>query len=255
MYDYTTRVRRTIREVLSEFRSVRVPRDHIFDLFPPLRPREFSIASASQAHPREVHLCVAIVDYKTKLKARRHGVGTSFLASLPIGAYLFFSSFRPHHGLTSKVVFYFIHCLHPRRHAAENPHRKGPARASSRLGHARDLRRSGHGRSTRASRAGSSRAIGREGQHAVLWTPRLGKGRALFARMDRAGGIRTPRVSRRGFAGRARRHAAGLRAGSHEAGREARLAARPREWRLGVYLRVRARSVSLLELGAGAYVR
>ena len=65
--------------------------------------------------------------------------------------------------------------------------------------------------------------------------------------MDRAGGIRTPRVSRRGFAGRARRHAAGLRAGSHEAGREARLAARPREWRLGVYLRVRARSVSLLE--------
>lgn len=86
LYDYTTRVRRTIREVLSEFRSVRVPRDHIFDLFPPLRPREFSIASASQAHPHEVHLCVAIVDYKTKLKAPRRGVGTSFLASLLVGA-------------------------------------------------------------------------------------------------------------------------------------------------------------------------
>ena len=95
LYDYTTRVRRTIHEVLSEFRSVRVPRDHIFDLFPPLRPREFSIASASQAHPREVHLCVAIVDYKTKLKARRHGVGTSFLASLPIGAYPFSPPFAP----------------------------------------------------------------------------------------------------------------------------------------------------------------
>lgn len=70
--------------------------------------------------------------------------------------------------------------------------------------------------------------------------------------MDRAGGIRTPRVSRRSFAGRARRHAADLRAGSHEAGREARLAARPRGWRLGVYLRVRARSVSLLEPPAQA---
>ncbi|KAH9999199.1 riboflavin synthase domain-like protein [Russula compacta] len=88
LYDYTTRVRRTIREVLGEFRSVCVPRDHIFDLFPPLRPREFSIASASVAHPHEVHLCVAIVEYKTKLKARRRGVGTSFLASLPIGVRL-----------------------------------------------------------------------------------------------------------------------------------------------------------------------
>jgi sulfite reductase alpha subunit-like flavoprotein len=86
LYDYTTRVRRTIHEVLSEFRSVRVPRERIFDLFPPLRPREFSIASASRAHPREVHLCVAIVDYKTKLKAQRRGVGTSFLVSLPVGA-------------------------------------------------------------------------------------------------------------------------------------------------------------------------
>ncbi|KAI0295109.1 riboflavin synthase domain-like protein [Multifurca ochricompacta] len=88
LYEYTTRVRRTIHEVLIEFRSARVPRDRIFDLFPPLRPREFSIASAAQAHPREVHLCVAIINYKTKLKARRHGVGTAFLASLPVGAKL-----------------------------------------------------------------------------------------------------------------------------------------------------------------------
>lgn len=64
---------------------MRVPREHIFELFPPLRPREFSIASASLAHPHEVHLCVAVVNYKTKLKARRRGVCTSFLASLPIG--------------------------------------------------------------------------------------------------------------------------------------------------------------------------
>jgi sulfite reductase alpha subunit-like flavoprotein len=85
LYEYTTRVRRTILEVLSEFRSVRLPRECIFELFPPLRPREFSIASASLAHPREVHLCIAVVDYKTKLRARRRGVCTSFLASLPIG--------------------------------------------------------------------------------------------------------------------------------------------------------------------------
>ena len=39
-------VRRTIKEVLEEFRSVRIPLDYIFDVFPPLRPREFSIASS-----------------------------------------------------------------------------------------------------------------------------------------------------------------------------------------------------------------
>ena len=72
MYEYTTGVHRTIREVLSEFRSVSVP-------------REFSIASASLAHPQEVHKCVAVVNYKTKLKARRRGVCTSFLASLSTG--------------------------------------------------------------------------------------------------------------------------------------------------------------------------
>ncbi|KAF8487214.1 hypothetical protein DFH94DRAFT_841580 [Russula ochroleuca] len=57
--------------VLSEFRSARVPREHIFELFPPLRPREFSIASASLAHPHEVQLCVAVVDYKSELRVRR----------------------------------------------------------------------------------------------------------------------------------------------------------------------------------------
>ena len=43
-------VRRTIKEVLEEFRSVRIPLDYIFDVFPPLRPREFSIASSVKVH-------------------------------------------------------------------------------------------------------------------------------------------------------------------------------------------------------------
>ena len=59
-YDYCQAVRRTIREVLEEFRSARIPKEYLFDLFPPLRPREFSIASSvhvrviirSRAHHR-----------------------------------------------------------------------------------------------------------------------------------------------------------------------------------------------------------
>lgn len=48
LHDYTTRVKRTIREVLAEFRSLRIPREYVFDVFPLLRPREFSIASSSK---------------------------------------------------------------------------------------------------------------------------------------------------------------------------------------------------------------
>lgn len=85
LYEYCQRVKRTIREVLSEFRSARIPRDYVFDVFPPLRPRQFSIASSSKRHPREIHLCVAIVKYRTKLKIPRRGVCTSYLAALQPG--------------------------------------------------------------------------------------------------------------------------------------------------------------------------
>ncbi|EIW74789.1 riboflavin synthase domain-like protein [Coniophora puteana RWD-64-598 SS2] len=86
LYDYTTKVKRTIYEVMTEFRSARVPREYVFDLFPPMRPRQFSIASSVKRHPQEVHLCIAIVRYRTKLKVPRKGVCTSYLANLPVGS-------------------------------------------------------------------------------------------------------------------------------------------------------------------------
>lgn len=105
LYEYCQRPRRTIREVLEEFRSVVIPREYVFDLFPPLRPRQFSIASSikvrqhlhriaqtspanphpHQAHPRSVQLCIAIVQYRTMLKIPRRGVCTSWLAALEPG--------------------------------------------------------------------------------------------------------------------------------------------------------------------------
>jgi sulfite reductase alpha subunit-like flavoprotein len=51
LYEYCYRVRRTIHEILSEFRHVKIPIDYIFDVFPPLRPREFSISSSIKASP------------------------------------------------------------------------------------------------------------------------------------------------------------------------------------------------------------
>ncbi|KAK7032897.1 NADPH-dependent diflavin oxidoreductase 1 [Favolaschia claudopus] len=85
LYDYCHRVRRTIHEVLVEFRHVKIPLNYVFDVFPPLRPRLFSIASSAQHCPSEIHLCVAIVKYRTKLKVPRKGICTTFLASLKPG--------------------------------------------------------------------------------------------------------------------------------------------------------------------------
>jgi len=41
-----------------------VPRHQIFERFLLLRPREISIASVALVHPHDVHLCVAMIDYK-----------------------------------------------------------------------------------------------------------------------------------------------------------------------------------------------
>ncbi|PFH47620.1 hypothetical protein AMATHDRAFT_82115 [Amanita thiersii Skay4041] len=85
LYDYCFGVRRTIREVLMEFRHTKIPKDYIFDIFPPLRPRQFSIASSVKKHPRQIHLCIAIVKYRTKLKVPRRGVCTSYISRLEPG--------------------------------------------------------------------------------------------------------------------------------------------------------------------------
>ncbi|KAF8890717.1 riboflavin synthase domain-like protein [Infundibulicybe gibba] len=85
LHSYVTRPRRTIYEVLTEFRHAKIPKEYIFDIFPPLRPREFSIASSKKAVPNEIHLCVAIVKYRTLLKVPRQGVCTTYLAALKPG--------------------------------------------------------------------------------------------------------------------------------------------------------------------------
>ncbi|KAG8996376.1 NAPDH-dependent diflavin reductase [Tulasnella sp. JGI-2019a] len=89
LFAYTTRPRRTILEVLSDFKSVVIPLDYIVDVFPPIRPRSFSIASSAKAHPRQIHLCIAIVRYRSLLlKAPRKGLCTSWLANLTPGTRL-----------------------------------------------------------------------------------------------------------------------------------------------------------------------
>ncbi|KAI8144941.1 hypothetical protein BJV82DRAFT_606828 [Fennellomyces sp. T-0311] len=85
MFSYCQRPRRTVAEVLFDFKSASIPLDYILDVFPLIRPRSFSIASSPEAHPGEIDLCIAIVKYKTKLKKIRRGVCTKWVAALNPG--------------------------------------------------------------------------------------------------------------------------------------------------------------------------
>lgn len=105
LIDYTLRPRRTILEVMYEFRAAKIPPEYILDLLPPLRVRGFSIASSSkvgdvlstkhagytdrmstQVQPDVVDLLVAIVKYKSSLSIPRKGVCTTYLSSLKPGS-------------------------------------------------------------------------------------------------------------------------------------------------------------------------
>ena len=87
LYDYTTRPRRSILEVLQEFESVKIPWQKVVSLIPGMRGRQFSIASAyaEKKEGTEVELLIAIVKYKTVIKRIRQGVCTRYIASLTPG--------------------------------------------------------------------------------------------------------------------------------------------------------------------------
>ncbi|KAL8812558.1 MAG: hypothetical protein Q9223_007261 [Gallowayella weberi] len=93
LYDYTTRPRRSILEVLQEFDSVKIPWQWAANVVPNLRGRQFSVASGgSSKHIAQdqtnFEILAAIVRYKTVLKRLREGVCTRYIAGLPIGTNL-----------------------------------------------------------------------------------------------------------------------------------------------------------------------
>ncbi|KAI0430395.1 hypothetical protein F5Y09DRAFT_229212 [Xylaria sp. FL1042] len=91
-YDYTSRPRRSILEVLQDFPSVRIPYQHVPAVFPVIRGREYSIASGGSLmndskYPdcTVLDLAVALVKYKTVLRKTRQGLCSRYIASLKPG--------------------------------------------------------------------------------------------------------------------------------------------------------------------------
>lgn len=97
LWDYTTRPRRSILEVLQEFDSVKIPWQHATSVLPVLRGRQFSIASGGELKKctldgggtgTKFELLIAIVKYQTVIKKIREGVCTRYLAVLRPGSTL-----------------------------------------------------------------------------------------------------------------------------------------------------------------------
>ena len=82
--DYCVRMKRTVHEFLEDFDSVMIPYEYVFDVFPALRPRSFSL-SACEPDGSVIDLTVGIVNYKTKMKASREGLLTRWLKEWAVG--------------------------------------------------------------------------------------------------------------------------------------------------------------------------
>lgn len=85
LMSYVNRPRRTILEVLQDFphATSRLSIDTLFELFQPIKPRPFSIASSLLSN--RLDLLIAVVEYQTRLKTTRKGLCSNWLKTLQQG--------------------------------------------------------------------------------------------------------------------------------------------------------------------------
>lgn len=85
LYSYANRPRRTTIEVLRDFphATSQLNLQILFEIFPFIKPRSFSIASCRENDKLDV--LVAVVDYKTILAKRRKGLCSNWLKDLKKG--------------------------------------------------------------------------------------------------------------------------------------------------------------------------
>lgn len=89
LINYINRPRRTILEVLQDFRhaSSKLTLNILIELFTFIQPRSFSIASCKES--KQLDLLVAVVEYKTKLSIPRLGLCSNWLKNLKPGTEIY----------------------------------------------------------------------------------------------------------------------------------------------------------------------
>ncbi|ODV92675.1 hypothetical protein CANCADRAFT_11548, partial [Tortispora caseinolytica NRRL Y-17796] len=73
-------------DVLKEFDSAHPPIEDLLQLIPPLKRREYSIASSQKVHPHSLHLLIVVVDWVDSRGRRRYGHCSKYLADLAVGS-------------------------------------------------------------------------------------------------------------------------------------------------------------------------
>jgi sulfite reductase (NADPH) flavoprotein alpha-component len=76
----------TFADILEEFPSARPSLSDLITLIPPIKRREYSIASSQKVHLNSVHLLVVEVNWRDTKSRDRFGHCTRYLSQLPIGA-------------------------------------------------------------------------------------------------------------------------------------------------------------------------
>lgn len=84
-FNYCVKERRNYIDVLEDFHSACPPLDFLLEVIPLIRPRSYSIASTSLVNNREIHVCVALVEYKTKLGRKIEGICSQYLKNITVG--------------------------------------------------------------------------------------------------------------------------------------------------------------------------
>ena len=69
----------TTAEMLRLFPSAKVPLEYLLDFVPAIKPRLYSIASASEMHPDHIHTCIVEEDWQRDDGEMRRGQSTWFL--------------------------------------------------------------------------------------------------------------------------------------------------------------------------------
>ncbi|KAK5137929.1 hypothetical protein LTR08_006698 [Meristemomyces frigidus] len=92
LWDYTTRPKRTIVEVMMDFTTIKIPWQYVLSVFPLMKGRQFSIASGGHLRQDDVgntkvELLVAIADPPSPIikYRRRYGVCTRYITALQAG--------------------------------------------------------------------------------------------------------------------------------------------------------------------------
>jgi sulfite reductase (NADPH) flavoprotein alpha-component len=76
----------TFADILEEFPSAKPSLSELIRIVPPIKRREYSIASSQRAHPTSVHLLVVEVNWRDEKNRDRYGHATRYLSQLPIGS-------------------------------------------------------------------------------------------------------------------------------------------------------------------------